>query len=328
MSLLAACLAWAAVAGTAPADGAVLDRVAAVVDDSPILLSEVEQRARPELRRLEAEGVESDEVAHRRADMLRTALQTLIDERLLDEQLKSANVDVTEDDLRAAIGDVMRLNGIADEAQLDHELRREGLTLDTYKKNLRRQLEKMKLINLRVRPQLKVSEVELRDEYQREYVQSGGEEEIRARHILIALKKGATEDERKAALAKAQSLSQRARSGEDFGELARKYSEGPSAHDGGELGWFKRGVMVPEFEVAAFALPKGAVSDPVLTQFGYHVIQIEDRRRAPPPSFDSVKEQLRQKLTQRETEQLTADYLRGLRKDASIQIDDPDLRPH
>ncbi|MHB8418375.1 MAG: peptidylprolyl isomerase [Myxococcales bacterium] len=308
-------------------ESTVLDRVAAVVDDSPILLSEVEDRAAPELRHLSDEGADAAETAHRRRDMLRQSLQTLIDERLLEEQLKSANITVSEEDLQASIADVMRINGIADQKQFAAALEHEGMTMDSYRQSLRRQLEKMKLLSLRVHPQVKVSETDLQDEYQKEYMQQGGEEEVRARHILVKLPKDASAAERALALQKAKSLRQRLAAGESFAELARKFSDGPSAADGGELGWFKRGVMVPEFEAAAFALPRGDVSEPVLTHFGYHLIQVEDRRRTGPPPLDKVKEQLRQKLTQRETEKLTADFLASLRKDASIEIKMDELKP-
>jgi peptidyl-prolyl cis-trans isomerase SurA len=324
-------MAWlvaAALLGAEPAGGdLVLDRTAAVVDDSPILLSEIEDRAAPELHRLSEEGVDEAEVAHRRGDMMRAALQVLIDEKLLDEQLKSANVTVTDDDLTASIADVMRLNNIADAHQFDLALEREGMTLDGYKQNLRRQLQKMKLLSLRVHSQVKITDTELQDEYQKEYVQKGGEEEVRARHILIALKKGATDADRAKALEKAKQICQRVRAGEDFAAVAQKESNGPSASEGGELGWFKRGVMVPEFENTAFALSNGAVSDPVLTHFGYHIIQVEDRRRTAPPALDKVKDQLRQKLTQRQTEKLTIEYLKGLRKDASVEIKMDELKP-
>jgi peptidyl-prolyl cis-trans isomerase SurA len=236
-------------------------------------------------------------------------------------------VTVTDDDLAASIADVMRLNNIPDSHQFDMALEREGMTLDGYKQNLRRQLQKMKLLSLRVHSQVKVTDTEIQDEYQKDYVQKGGEEEVRARHILIALKKGSTNADREKALVKAKELCQRVRAGEDFATLAQQESNGPSAKEGGELGWFKRGVMVPEFEATAFGLSKGAVSDPILTHFGYHVIQVEDRRRTAPPALDKVKDQLRQKLMQRQTEKLTIEYLKGLRKDASIEIKMDDLKP-
>src|SRR5262249_59737337 len=92
---------------------------------------------------------------------------------------------------------------------------------------------------------------------------------------------------------RAQEIAQRAKTGADFAALAHQLSDGPSAAQGGDLGYFRKGVMVPEFERVAFSLPVGAVSDPVRTPFGFHVIKVEDRREAPPPPVDTVKEQLR-----------------------------------
>ncbi len=326
--MIVALLSAIVVSIPAAADGgALLDEVAAVVDDSPILLSEVSARAAPELRRLADEAVGPEETEHRRADMMRQSLQTLIDERLLGEQLKNANITVSEQDLDDTIRDVMRNNGIADEKVFEMALEKEGLTLEGYRQKLREQLEKTKLLRLKVNAQIKITDSEIDDEYQREYGSATGDEEVRARHLLVKVDKDATPEQRERALSQAKMLARRAQAGEDFSKLAREYSDGPSASRGGELGWFKRGEMVPSFEAAAFAQPKGGVSDPVLTQFGYHVIQLEDRRRSAPPNLAKVKEQIRQKLAQRQMEKLTADYLKGLRKDAAIEIRLPELRP-
>ncbi|MHB1844504.1 MAG: peptidylprolyl isomerase [Deltaproteobacteria bacterium] len=329
ISLLGALLV-ASVQGGAPSPmdgGELLDEVAAVVDDGPILLSEIDERAAPELKHMEEETPSPEEAAHRRADMLRQALQTLIDERLLGEQLKSANITITEQDLDDTIRDVMRSNGLSDIKVFEAALEREGMTVEGYRKKLRDQLEKTKLLRMKVNAQIKITDSEVEDEYQREYGARAGDEEVRARHILVALKKGATPEEKEHALSQAKMLERRARAGEDFGKLAHDYSDGPSSAHGGELGWFKRGEMVPEFDAAAFSLSKGEVSDPVLTQYGYHVIQLEDRRVAPPPNLAKVKEQIRQKLAQKQMAKLTSDYLEGLRKDASIEIRLPELRP-
>ncbi len=106
------------------------------------------------------------------------------------------------------------------------------------------------------------------------------EPEVRARHILVE-----TEDEAKAVVAELKK-------GADFAELAKTKSKDPGSADGGDLGYFTKDQMVPEFSEVAFKLDKGALSDPVKSQFGWHVIKVEDKRERQPPEFDKVKDQL------------------------------------
>ena len=111
--------------------------------------------------------------------------------------------------------------------------------------------------------------------------QMGTEQEVRARHILVP-----TEDEAKAVLAEIKK-------GTDFAELAKQKSKDPgAAAEGGDLGYFTKDQMVPEFAEVAFKLDKGQVSDPVKTQFGWHIIKVEDKRTKPVPEFDKVKDQI------------------------------------
>ncbi len=324
-TLVAICALFLSV-DSAPA-GQTIDRVAAVVDDSPILLSEVEARVEGDMMRKGPETEDPAEITRRRGEMMRAGLEVLINEKLLDEQLKDANIDIGDDQLQAAIDDVKRENKIPDDAAFAEALKHEGYTLATYRAKLKRDLAKMKLLNLKVHSQAKVTDNDVREAYGRTYLHQDGELEVHARHILVALTKDAKPADVEHAQARAEEISQKAKAGGDFAALARQLSDGPSAAQGGDLGWFRRGVMVPEFERAAFALPVGAVSDPVRTQFGFHVIKVEDKRKAAPPPFDTVKEQLRQKLTQEQLDRLTKDYLSSLKKDATIEVKMDDLRP-
>lgn len=138
------------------------------------------------------------------------------------------------------------------------------------------------LITRAVAPQ--VTEEALRARYQRDVAGRAAEEEVRARHILVP-----TEAEARSAMAEAR------RPGADFAEVARRRSTGPGSREGGDLGFFKRADMIPEFAEAAFAMQPGQISTtPVRTQFGWHVIKVEERRAVPPPPFEEAREQLRQ----------------------------------
>ncbi|HXT09879.1 MAG TPA: peptidylprolyl isomerase [Roseiarcus sp.] len=137
------------------------------------------------------------------------------------------------------------------------------------------------------------------------------QEEIHARHILLP-----TEAAAKAALA-------RVKAGEDFGKVATELSKDPSAK-GGDLGWFTKDRMVPEFAEAAFKLKKGEISEPVKTQFGWHIIQVEDTRMKTFPPFDQVKEQASHYVQQK----AQADIVQQLRKDAKIErFDEAPAKP-
>lgn len=304
----------------------VVDRVAAVVDDAPILLSDVQRRAAPEVARMTG-TTDAAEIARRREAMQRRALEVLIDEELLQEQIKTGGGDITDEQVDAAIDDVKKQNNIPDDKAFEQALAHEDMTLKTYRESLRRDLEKRKLLNARVHSQAKVSDDDVRVAYDAEYAKAGGEPEVHARHILLTLPRDASPADDARVRGKAAELAQRIRAGADFQKLAHELSDGPSAAQGGDLGFFRKGVMVAEFEGAAFSLPVGAVSDPIRTQFGYHIIQVVERRQAPPPAFDTVKEQIRQRLQREQIDRLTSDYLASLRKDATIDIKVDSLRP-
>jgi peptidyl-prolyl cis-trans isomerase C len=138
--------------------------------------------------------------------------------------------------------------------------------------------------------------------------QMANEQEVRARHILVA-----TEDEAKA-------IEAQLKGGADFATLAKEKSKDPGAANGGDLGYFTKDQMVPEFADAAFKLDKGQISDPVHTQFGWHIIKVEDKRTKPTPTFDEVKGQIENYVAHRAQAQLVD----NLRKTAKIErLDQP-----
>lgn len=148
-----------------------------------------------------------------------------------------------------------------------------------------------------------ISDEALKKRYDKMVAGMSNNEEVHARHILLK-----TEDD-------AKTVIKELGKGADFADLAKKKSTGPSGPNGGDLGFFGKGQMVPEFEKAAFALAKGETSkDPVKTQFGFHVIKVEERRKAEVPKFDAVADQLRGEISQ---ERGTA-YVGKLRSGARV----------
>ncbi len=195
------------------------------------------------------------------------------------------------DELRSVPANMLRpllLDQIITQKALVAAARASGLDRDSeVQARLRRAEEEtlqQALLLREVQPLL--TEEALRSRYQREVLSRPAAEEVRARHILVP-----TEQEARAALAEVR------RPGTDFAEVARRRSTGPGAREGGDLGFFKRGDMIPEFEQVAFTLQPGQIAEnPVRTQFGWHVIKVEERRAMPQPSFEESREQLRQQV--------------------------------
>jgi len=154
-----------------------------------------------------------------------------------------------------------------------------------------------------------VTEAEAKKIYDEKIGQLKPEQEVHARHILVA-----TEDE-------AKEVAERLKKGEDFATIAKEKSKDTSA-EGGDLGFFGRGQMLKPFEDAAFALDAGQISAPVQTQFGWHIIKVEEKRDQKLPAFDQVKEAIIAQLVQQKAQEVVT----GLRDAAKIEVVDPELK--
>lgn len=177
---------------------------------------------------------------------------------------------------------------------------------ESFKRKLRwRRLQALRDAYVEKEIDSRIAEADVKQYYDSLIQQMPPQEEVHARHILVK-----TEDEARALIGKLDD-------GADFAELAKQNSTGPTAPNGGDLGYFAKGRMVPEFEQAAFAMKPGEVSKaPVKSQFGWHVIKIEDRRMAPPPPFDEVKARVRQRV---QTDRFR-EAVKALRDQSKIEV--------
>lgn len=195
-------------------------------------------------------------------------------------------------------------------------------TLERVKKKILAQ----KLLEKEVMELAKVSEDEIKKHYEENKNDYKEPEQVNAAHILIRLKDGATPEEDKAAMDKIQGLLKKIKEGGDFSTLAKENSDCPSGSKGGELGYFSRGQMVPEFEEAAFKLKAGEVSDIVKTKFGYHIIKVLDKKEERVKEFSEVKEEIEQKLTGEKQKSAFEDYTKKLKDNAKITINEELLK--
>jgi peptidyl-prolyl cis-trans isomerase SurA len=238
---------------------------------------------------------------------------------LVDNELRELKVIVTDKDVDSAVDEVKKSYSLNDQ-QLSDAVAKEGYTVAEYRETMRKQIGRYKLINEKVRKSVKVSEADVQSEYDRMTRAEGEDYEVHVRHILIAVPRTASSDDVGKARSKAVAVAVEARQpGTDFAALAKKRSEGSSSSDGGDLGFFKRGTMVPEFERVAFALKTGEVSEPVRTQFGWHVLKLEEIRKLGIKPLEEARPEIEERLKRAQAERLTYQYMESLRQNAVVE---------
>lgn len=254
------------------------------------------------------------------AELKAGVAEQLVEQTFLLAEAQKKGIKPTSEEIEAKIAEIKKQfpddaafkKALGEFGTTEAELREQvviGLTIETLMKDVTKELS--------------VSEDRLKAFYRDNQPQFKHDEEVSAAHILIktdATAQDAKADEAKA-LAKIQDLLKQIRGGADFAEIAKKHSEDPgSGAQGGDLGYFGKGRMVPEFEKTAFAMKDGDVSEPFKTQFGYHIIKRNSFRPARTESYDEVKEQIRENLLSQERNQAFQTWIDAQKKLAKIEI--------
>jgi foldase protein PrsA len=231
-------------------------------------------------------------------------LTQLVQQSLVDQYGASQKIDVSQAEIDKKEADI---KSKYPPGQFDAILKQQGLTEADVQNILRQQV----IIEKAVAPNVHVSEADVKAYFDKNHALLDKPAQVRARHILVADKPTADMIEAKL------------KSGGDFAALAKQYSTDTSTKDkGGELGFFGKGQMVPAFQDAAFSLPVGQISQPVKSPFGWHIIQVEEKKPALKATYASAHDQIKTQLTQQQQAQQVPIFLQQLRAKANIQIFD------
>jgi peptidyl-prolyl cis-trans isomerase C/foldase protein PrsA len=250
------------------------------------------------------------------------ALQGSIQQEIYSQQAKSFKIKVPSqevDDAFAEQYDGLLAGYNITEDQLDVYLIGQGKTLEGFKKEMRESVEiqlRDQALREAVIGDLQPTDDELEAYLEKNISRYDTPEEIRASHILVDDEETANE------------VLDRLNNGADFAELAKEYSTCPSAEEGGDLDWFSRGRMVPEFEEAAFALQVGEITGIVKSQFGYHIITLTDRKEAHTPTLDEIKDRVRDDYIQEAAEQKFDDWYNDIYAQTQMEINIPLLNAY
>jgi len=314
------CLLAGGFLALSPSRAEVVDRIIAYVNDDIITLSELNERTNafvaarrqnPFLRE-EDQSLDLEKI---RRDML----NLLINERLAAQEISRLKISVSEEDVDETIGRILEENRLTQET-LEAELRKDGRTLEDLREQIRKNLEQSKLVSFEVRSKTVITNEMIEAYYQDHIEEFEGKERWRIQDIYLPFTPTDTPQERTYLRKVAQEILERLREGADFSSLAKRYSQGPGAEAGGDLGFFSKGELEPVLEAAVEALKPGQVSPDIETTRGIHLIKLTEVDKAPAKSLDEVEGTIRDLLYQREVDFRYKEWLSGLRERSYVKI--------
>jgi len=286
-----------------PVGARVIDRIAAVVNDEVITLSELDEACLPLFQkylRVVTDPIEEEKIVRK---IRKQVLERLIEEKLVEQAVKKYHIKVTDEEVEAFIKHIQeRMGG---EKAFQEFLDSQGLSLREYRETVREQLKKMKLVQGSVQARIVITDEDLRRYYREHYLS-----EKNRVYVLAAIITGSEEKIKKAA--------EELKRGEDFSAVARKYSEVPGSGEG--LGGFKLDELTPEVRKVIAQMKAGEISSPI--QVGskwqiFKVLAIKEKAAVP---FEKVKEKIYQTLFQKELDEYIQQWIKDLKERAFIKV--------
>ena len=252
-------------------------------------------------------------LAHRYRESI---LKQLIDKELLNQKIKAGNVKVDETALAKEFEDYKKMFRTDDNFQ--RYLKSSEITPEQIKENIRHTLAVKAL--LKTDGSLSVEDKDIKEYYETNKKRYEVKEQVRASHILLKVDKKADDKAKAAVKKKADEVHGLVtKKGADFAALAREHSQGPTASRGGDLSFFTKGRMVPEFEKVAFGMKANTISKPVLTQFGWHIIKVTDKKEGRQRPYAEVKESIAKLLQNKKSRRAKASLLKKLKDEGKVE---------
>jgi parvulin-like peptidyl-prolyl isomerase len=303
-------------AGT-QARGEITDKIIAVVNGEIITQNEFNAAFEPYLKRIDETYPGSDKEAIIRQTKA-ALLQRFIDDLLIEQEAKKAGTSIKEEEVMEILRDSLARQNIRMEDFLK-KTESEGRSLETVKNEVRGQMMRTRLMRREIKSKVMISDQEIGEYYNRHRDEYEGKEAVRIKQILLLIPKNADEETKTGIRNEAQQILNRAASGEPFDLLAMKYSQGPEAQQGGDIGFIEKGVIIPEVEKAAFSLPLEQISNVIESSLGFHIIKVIDKRGAGLKKIESVREEIKTKLEDEKLEKKYDEWISAVRKKSFIE---------
>jgi peptidyl-prolyl cis-trans isomerase SurA len=295
-----------------------VDKIVAVVNDEIITQKELDKAFEPYLKKIEAtyQGNDKETVLKQTKD---TLLQRLVDNLLLSQEAKKTGTGVKDEEAMEVLKESLARQNISME-DFRKKLAGEATPLESIMNEIKAQLMRTRLMRREIKSKVMISDQEIGEYYNKHRDEYEGKEAVRIYQILFVVPKGADEATKTKIKNMAEEIQKRAAAGEAFDMLAARYSQGPEAAQGGDIGFIERGVSIPEVEQAAFGLAPNQVSSVIESNLGYHVIKVADKRGAGIKPMEAVREEIKMKLEDEKLDKKYEEWISELRKKSYTEI--------
>ncbi len=297
----------------------IVDRIVAVVNDDVITLTELNTLIKPYIEKIRTLGYSPEKEKQLIFKVRESMLNRLIDEKIEDQEIKRAKIEISDEQIDSTLERIKETNFYTDE-DLRAGLAKDGLTMKEYRKRIRDQILRTRLVNLNVKSKIVITKEDIKAYYEKHLDKYGGKKKYHLRNIIMTVPSLADSGKKLEIKAKMDEILEELKAGQSFEALAKKYSESPAASDGGDLGVFEFDSLSPKLQKAIKDIKPGGFTPVLDTDQGYQIFSLEEIVNAPGKSLESVSPEIERILYEESVERKYQTWIEGLRKQAVIKI--------
>jgi peptidyl-prolyl cis-trans isomerase SurA len=305
------------------AGGVIVDRIVAVVNEDIITQFDMEAALQPMAAAVKKQGLPPEQERRTLDNLRRDLLETLVENKLTEQEVKRYKITVTEEEISAYIQQIRQRRSFS-EQDLQAALASQGMSMEDYRREVRAQIERTKLVNREVRAKVVITREEIQAYYDRNSAKyGGGGKQVHLWNLMVRLPRGAGSEEAAKARAALQEALAEVKGGRAFEEVARRLADGSRGVQGTDLGLFRVADLTPELREAVGKLKPGEFSPPIETEFGVQSVYVQKVADAPGRPLSEVEAEIQEILYREYVESKFKSWIADLRKRSVVKIMEP-----
>lgn len=296
-----------------------VDRIVAVVNDDVITLNELNKVLKPYIQQIRTLGYLPEKEKQMIFKVRESVLDRLIDEKIEDQEIKREKIEISDHQIDQAIERIKEARYFTDE-DLRAGLASQGMTMKEYRKQIKDQIARAKLVNLNVKSKIVITKEDVKAYYEKHLDQYGGKEKYHLRNIIMKVPELSGSDNRLEIRDKMEGVLQKLKAGQSFEALAKKYSQSPAASDGGDLGLFEFDSLSPKLQKAIKKIKPGGFTPVLDTDQGFQIFYLQKIVKTAGKPLKSVSSEIENILYNKMIDEKYSEWIQSIRKQAVIRI--------